>query len=190
MGFLCGYTEIDLGDLIAEAQESGRDDERAINEILRRFEGLARKLGRQVASGKSYRPDVENAARFGLSQAVYRHGGHTLTFPAYARRYMAGAARREASQWRPPEGVLVVELDGHIRTMDLVEELADHAGWGGGDTADAIAALRPNQRDLLTSRYRDGADLAEIATVAGTSVSAVSQRLATIHRQLRSVVAA
>src|SRR5262249_32185477 len=102
MGILRYYAEADLGDLITEAQTLGSSDGRAITEIVGRFEGLTRKIGRQVANARAYRPDVENAARFGLTQAVYRHQGSTRTFPGYARLYMTGAARREVGRWLQP----------------------------------------------------------------------------------------
>lgn len=194
MGIFCSYPEADLGDLITEAQTLGQTDDRAITEIVRRFEGLTKKIGRQVANGRTYRADVENAARFALTRAVYRHRGETRTFPAYARLYMTGDARREIGQWLQPDDLSVVELDEakpkDVITIVPIEELADQAGWGSGDTADVITTLDQGRQRLLRRRYIDDADLATIAAEAGTSVSAISQRLSTIHRQLRSVLAA
>jgi DNA-directed RNA polymerase specialized sigma subunit len=194
MGILCSYPEADLGDLITEAQTFGQADERAITKIVWRFEGLTRKIGRQVANGRPYRADVENAARFGLTRAVYRHRGNTRTFAAYARLYMTGAARQEVGRWLEPDDCSPVELDD-AKPKDLmsivpVDELADHGGWGSGDTADAITMLDEGRQRLLVRRYIDDADLTTIATEAGTSVSAISQRLSTIHRHLRPVLAA
>jgi DNA-directed RNA polymerase specialized sigma subunit len=193
MGILRYYAEADLGDLITQAQTLGSSDGRAITEIVGRFEGLTRKIGRQVADGRAYRPDVENAARFGLTQAVCRHRGDTRIFPAYARLYMTGAARREVGRWLEPVGCSPVELDEakpkDVMTVVPVEDLANPV-WGFGDTADVITSLDEGRRRLLTRRYVEDADLATIASEAGTSVSAVSQRLSTIHRQLRPVLAA
>jgi RNA polymerase sigma factor (sigma-70 family) len=194
MGILRHYPDADLGDLITEAQTLRSTNDLALTEIVRRFERLTRKIGRQIADGRPYRADVENAARLALTRAVYRHDGDTCTFPAYARLYMTGAARREVSQWLEPADWSLVELD-EAKPKDLkaivpIEELADHAGWGFGDTADIITTLDDRRQRLLTRRYIDDADLAEIATESGTSVPAVSQRLSTIHRQLRRVLAA
>lgn len=184
----------DLGDLIAEAQDPSRRDDRAMCEIIRRFERLTRKIGRGLASGKAYREDVENAARLGLAQAVARHRGLVETFPAYAKLWMNGAARRELTRWTDPDGWSLVEMDEVValdRTnLAPVEELADQRSWGYGDTADAIATLRADQRHLLHWRYRDRAELAEIAGETACSVPAVSQRLSTIHRRLAGALAA
>jgi DNA-directed RNA polymerase specialized sigma subunit len=194
MGVLHNYPDTDLGDLITEAQARGRNDDRAINEIVRRFERLARKIGRQLADGRSYRADVENAARFALTRAVYRHQGNAVTFPAYARLYMTGAGRREVGRWLEPDDWSVVELDEATPydavTTGAVEEMVDEIGWGFGDTADVISTLGEARQRVLTRRYIDDADLATIAGEAGKSVSAISQRLSTIHRQLRPVLAA
>jgi DNA-directed RNA polymerase specialized sigma subunit len=194
MGFLRNYPETDLADLITEAQTRGRNDDRAINEIVRRFERLTRKIGRQAADGRPYRADVENAARFALTRAVYRHQGNAFTFPAYARLYMTGAARREVGRWLEPDDWSVVELDEakphDVVAVGGVEELADHIGWGFGDAAGVVSALDPARQRVLARRYIDDADLSTIAGEAGTSVSAISQRLSTIHRQLRPTLAA
>jgi len=189
------YPQRDLSDLIREAQAAGPDDQAAIGEIIRRFEPLTRKLGRGLAASGAYRDDIENAARLALTRAVGRHKGAIETFPAYAKRYMTGAARRELGQWLPPTGYALVALDelSAITTMPKVvpvEDLADHHGFGHGDTADAIVMLEPARRHLLRRRHIDDAELAEIAAECGTSVPAVSQRLCTIHRRLHAKLAA
>lgn len=193
MGFLrCEAST--LGELISEAQDPGRQGDRATREIMRRFEHLVRKIGRVKASGQRWREDVEGAARFGLTQAIARHRGSADTFPAYAKLYMAAAAKREAARWADPHGWSLVELTELVSvdptSLTPVEDAADKDGWGFGDTADAIAELRPDQRRLLTRRYCDRAALAEIADETGCSVPAVSQRLSTVHRRLAGAVAA
>lgn len=193
MGFLrCEAS--DLGDLIAEAQNYGSDSDRALGEIIQRFTPLVRKIGRAWAAGKAWREDVENAARFGLTRAVARHRGSVDTFPAYARLYMTGEAKREAARWTDTDGWSLVGLN-EIQSLERtnltpVEEAADERSWGYGDTADAITKLRPDQRHLLDRRYRDRAELSEIAAETACSVPAVSQRLSTIHRRLAGALAA
>lgn len=193
MGFL-RYEELDLGELIAEAQDPSRRDDRALGKIIRQFEPLVRKIGRTMANGKPYRDDVENAARLGLTRAVARHRGLVETFPAYAKLHMRGAARRELARWSEPDKWSLLELDElrnyDLTAGDLVEEAVDHHSWGFGDTADAIAGLRPDQQRLVTRRYMDRAGLAEIAAENACSVPAVSQRLTTIHRRLAGALAA
>lgn len=193
MGFLrCEAST--LGELITEAQDPGREGDWAIREIMRRFERLVRKIGRAKASGQPWREDVEGAARFGLVHAVARHRGCAVTFPAYAKLYMSAEAKREAARWADPHGVSLVELnelEALERTnLTPVEDAADQNGWGFGSTAAAIADLRPDQRHLVSRRYRELAALAEIADETGCSVSAVSQRLSAVHRRLAGAMAA
>lgn len=184
----------DLSDLIAEAQDPGRQDDRAIREIVSRFDPLVRKVGRTWASGKPWREDVESAARFALTKAVGRHRGSVQGFPAYAKLHMKGAAKREAARWGNPGGWFPIEFN-EFETFDRgmttsIEDTDDRSCWGSGETADVIAELRPDQQHLLVRRYRDLANLAEIADETGCSVSAVSQRLTTVHRRLAVALAA
>ncbi len=195
MGLLRSYEEASLGDLITEAQAlAGSADHRAVNEIVRRFEPLTKKIGRQTACRRVYREDVESAARFALTQAVRYHRGQPETFPAYAKKYMLGAGWREANRWRKPDERSVVELvpaePADVNTAVTVEEAIGHRGWGFGATADAVATLSPMQQRLLRRRYIDDADLTEIAMEAAVSVPAISQRLRTVHRRLEGALAA
>ena len=61
---------------------------------------------------------------------------------------------------------------------------------GGGPVARAIATLKPAQRQIAVSRYVTDASVANIAQATGTTASAVSQRLATIHRAVETALAA
>lgn len=193
MGTLCSYIERDLGDLIVEAQAAVQND-LALGEIVCRFEPLTKSIGARLAAGRPHRDDVENVARYALTRAIQRHTGPIETFPAYAKRYMSGAAYRELGRWLPPTNAVTLpieEVPERAIVMSVsVEDVLEHHGWGGGDTAAAIATLRPIQQHLLRLRYMEDADLAEMAAEADTSVSAVSQRLSTVHRQLRTTLAA
>lgn len=193
MGVLFCFTEVPLEDLVAEAKVCGADS-RATIEIIRRFEPLTKRLGARFAAGRSHRDDVENAARYALTRAIQRHHGAIETFPAYAKRYMAGAASRELGHWLPPADTATIPI-GEVAHQDMskmiaVEASSGHAGWADGDTADVIAKLDCSRQRLLARRYITDADLAEIAAEAGTSVSAVSQRLSATRRQLRTMLAA
>jgi DNA-directed RNA polymerase specialized sigma24 family protein len=49
--------------------------------------------------------------------------------------------------------------------------------------------MTPTQREILDRRYIEDATLTEIARAVGTSVPAVSQRLATVHRMAARMAA-
>ena len=69
----------------------------------------------------------------------------------------------------------------------VLEQLAP---WGDGALAAAIGRLTVSQQVIVECRYVNDEELSTIARATGTTVSAVSQRLATIHRQLELALAA
>src|SRR5262249_49703131 len=116
--------------------------------------------------------------------AVRKHRVGTPGFPAYARKYMSGAALRFVTSGRSE-----VVVDPH-------DEF-----WTGPDVAptalntdveihDLIRALDADQRRLTAARYIANDTVTEIARGLNVSVPAVSQRLSTIHRALRPVITA
>lgn len=188
-----------LEQLLAEAKSTDGDDSAAMNEIVRRFDPLARRISRRLTSSPPLREDIENAARLALVRAVRRHDPSAFGFPAYAKLFMRGAARREHERWLPPKMVDGTRVDvvtkgdvsapsNTVRTGCAPE--ADMHGWGDGRIAQVAALLPASQRELLRRRYIDDADLLQIAQETGTSVSAVSQRLGTVHRRLLKAGAA
>ena len=192
MGFLHPYRERSLPELILETQAEG--DGPALAEILRRFEPLTSSLGRRMAEGRTYREDVEAAARFALVRATARHRADGDTFPAYAKRYMSGAALRELQRWSLPTGWSHCQLDSidpaALRRGPAVDEQTDHGAFGNGRLAQLIQQLRPAQQHLLAERYVEDAALADLAAERAISVSAVSQRLDTVHRAIEKGLAA
>lgn len=186
---------VDLADLIAAAQGDGCDDSPAMNEIIRRFDRKARQIAAAVALRIADRDDVVNAARLALVRAVRRHRGDYGRFPAYAAIFMTGAARRESKRSADlPETCLagpdiVRVADGvSVARSPRADDLADVNGWGTGRVAQIISALPQRQQALLAERYIFDLDLGRIARLHGTSVSAVSQRLRTAHRQVLAVL--
>jgi DNA-directed RNA polymerase specialized sigma24 family protein len=74
---------------------------------------------------------------------------------------------------------------------DLGETLMDAlAPWGGAVVDATISRLTPSLQQIATMRCVDDLQLGEIAKVNGTSIAAVSQRLATIHRTVALALAA
>jgi RNA polymerase sigma factor (sigma-70 family) len=187
------YASLDA--LITDAQAAEADNSAAMNEIVERFEPLTLRIACRLATGSPNRDDVANAARVGLVQAVRGHRRDVMGFPAYARLTMRGAAWREVRRWKPNGGAITWVS---LTAADALEEDGQHAVrdseeiglWGGGGAEYAVAALTERQQRLLVRRYVHGADLAEIAAEEAVSSSAVSQRLATIHRALATALAA
>jgi len=180
-----------LPELIEAAQYTDLDDSRAMNEIVRRFEPMTRRLSRTMATCPYLQEDLANAARYGLVRAVRRHDHRAAGFSAYAERFMKGAAFRERQR---QQVTAAVDIDAvHLQLADPADAesamLDQLSPWGDGPISDAIGGLSTEQQELVAQRYLEDGQLEEIAAASGTTVSAVSQRLATVHRRLlRSMV--
>lgn len=186
-----------LDAVLAAAQASESDDSPAMNEVIRRFEPLAKQLSRSLTEDPYLRDDLANAARMALVRAVRRHDLERAGFPAYAKQFMRGAVIREYRSWITPSVEITLddelthttrgEADVYETESDVLNRLAP---WGDGALADAVQGLAADQRLLAERRYVDDEDLSTIAAATGTTVSAVSQRLSTIHRRLELALAA
>lgn len=199
--FECGRA--DLHALLVDAQGDDEDDTPAMNEIVRRFERLTQRISRSLTRDEFLRDDLANEARIALVKAVRRHDLSEPRFAGLAETYMLGAALRERKKWMlgsvptatQPATVSIqaAALEEEIPTEALGvagEVEGQLAPWGDGAVAGAISRLDARQQDLVHRRYVDDAAMATLAAEAGTSVSAVSQRLATIHRRVELAVAA
>jgi hypothetical protein len=165
--YLVSLTREPLSRLLVLAKATPRDDSLAMGEILRRFEPLTRSLTWNLCGTRcALRDDVANACRLGLVRA----------------------AHRELKTHSEDNSILWVSLLEGDEPADLGAaedaQLERLEPWGDGPIARAVSTLSPDQQRLLTLRYVYDQPLHQIATASGTSVSAVSQRLATIHRQL------
>lgn len=192
----------ELQALLEDAQSEPEDDSPAMNEIVRRFEGLTQKIARSLTADEFLREDLANAARIALVKAVRRHDSSRPTFPAFAESYMRGAAIRELVIWSRTIGETdETPLQIPLATTDLAERLpvADQpevevlvqlAPWGDGQAAEIIESLDEPRLHLLKLRYVEDAPLAAIADDAEVSVSAISQRLDTIHRRIAAALSA
>ena len=108
---------------------------------------------------------------------------------------MRGAAIRELALWSRTSGetdetplqipLEVTDLAEHLPAADQPEEemLVQLAPWGEGQVAEVIESLDESRLHLLKLRYVEDAPLAAIVDDAEVSVSAISQRLDTIHRR-------
>ncbi len=185
--------QVDLDLLIHAAQTAEHDDSREMNEIIRRFAGLAHRVAHALRAPDHLHDDLANAARIGLVKAVRHHDGRH-GFPAYAELYMRGAAMREYRCWILPETAdteAVERIQAPQRDsggLALVEDRL--APWGGGKMATVIDTLKPGQRKVVELRYEQDLPVKDIARSVGTSGPAVSQRLATVHRAVALALAA
>lgn len=185
-----------LTTLISTAQASELDNTPAMNEIIRRFEPLTRRLSYGLTTSfRHLQDDVANAARSALVRAVRRHDNARLGFAGYAKRFMSGAALRELKRWQPRTGAPVLLSVDDQADEPSVENFQDAvidgiAPWGDGVVAATMAALSPEQGQIAKLRYVDDKPLDELAALTGTTPSAVSQRLGTIHRTVDRAFAA
>jgi RNA polymerase sigma factor (sigma-70 family) len=169
-----------LEALITRAQSDASNDSPAMCEIIRRFEGLAQHLGRVVSRAPECVDDGVNGARWGLVQAVRAHREGTPGFPNFASLYMKGEARRCARAASSSE----IPMSDEFLDRPAAQE-AD----SGVDLDSAFRVLSQDQRSIAFAHFVEDQPLTQIALVRGVSVSAVSQRLATVRRTLRSVIA-
>jgi RNA polymerase sigma factor (sigma-70 family) len=184
-----------LTTLVALSQAEPGDDTAPMGEIILRFEPLTRKLARGITVSRQHLyDDVANACRVALVRATRRHDTTRAGFPAYAERFMRGAALRELNRWRVADSMLVASPDeenGSAGSSNFESEIVDEmAPWGDGAIAEAVGMLSASQQEIATMRYVEDAPLDVIASGLGTSVSAVSQRLNTIHRKVEVALAA
>jgi RNA polymerase sigma factor (sigma-70 family) len=181
----------ELAGLIAAAQADAHDDSPVMNEIIRRFDIKAQRIAAAVCACPADRDDAANAARLALVRAVRRHEVNRPGFAAYAVTFMTGAARRESMRLaRPPETCLDgTDLTAVIeRTPALLRLVADNfpgeQGWSAGPIAKIVTGLPQQQQVLVAERYIQDMDIRSIAQMHGTSESAVSQRLKTVHKHV------
>jgi RNA polymerase sigma factor (sigma-70 family) len=186
-----------LTALLTEAQGADSNDTPAMNEIVRCFDRLAKRLAAAMTTSSDLREDLANAARLGLVGAVRRHDLQSPGFPAYAEQYMRGAVLREYQKWAVPLNEDIDELAHRPVTPKAMRAPSfAHAAierlspWGDGAVATAVAALAPDQREILRLRYIDDLPLRDIAIATGTTMSAASRRLRTIHSKVAHQVAA
>lgn len=187
---LCG---LNLCCLLEVAKSSATDNSPAMTEVVRRFEPLVKKTAWSQAKCHELRQDLMNVGRLAIVKAVRSHEVGQPGFPSYAKAFIHGDVRRERQRWEKATAVRISE--------DIVDKFVIHGNggeidtteaqpWGDGALADAVAALSNEQQELLSSRYVADATLADIAQHAGTSESAVSQRLRTAHRSIARRLAA
>jgi RNA polymerase sigma factor (sigma-70 family) len=183
MGVLHPAADESLDNLVAAAKAAATDDTAAMAAILIRFDNAVWATARSLTSNWCLQQDAVQGARLGLIKAVRSHNIGTPGFPAYAKRYMRGAALRT-----------VLAMQGKEHSVDPQEYAwPDATSWDAApdttfEVIDLVAALNPEQQAITKAHYIDDARLSDIARDMGITVPAVSQRLATIHRALRPIV--
>jgi RNA polymerase sigma factor (sigma-70 family) len=188
MGPISHSADKDLVDLITQAQAASADDSSVMNALLRRFSPLASKIAQALTDDAALRDDLANAALIGLTRAVRHHDLGREGFVTYATRYMRGEARRELERWVATPKALPID---HPAVLALPAPAdSSGSGWGDGRVAGVVATLSRPQQRLLHLRYVEDAPLKLIAAAGGTSVPAVSQRLATAHRAVARLLSA
>ncbi|MCW2670305.1 MAG: polymerase sigma factor, sigma-70 family [Frankiales bacterium] len=176
--------EASLEDLVAAAQADPNNDSIAMNEIVRRFEPKALSLASFITSDRHLQQDVANASRWGVVLAVRAHKSGTAGIAAYIATTMRGEAYRSIGR-NVDERVTTVSSDAPVWADD--DMAVEVTSVVESDLALLTAGLDDAQRALVFDRYVACDSVTEIATAHGTSVSAVSQRLKTIHGKVEGV---
>lgn len=192
MKYAADLSTLDVDQLINLARQSPRDDSREMNEIVSRFTTRAKAIAMSLSANAAVQDDLMQAALLGLVRAVRRHHEERDGFLSYARAYMTGAAKRELARWhaQPHESLSDPAVMAEAEGIAAEASIPGLYTWGCGRLAERIATLPERQQLLLRQRYIDDATMTEIAAVAGVSVPAVSQRLATAHKAIRGMLAA
>lgn len=193
MGFsISGLQGQPLDDVVGLAKRDSSDDSDAMEEIVRRFTRRATVIVMALTDDSGKWDDMKQEAYIALTRAVRRHRSGRPGFPTYAIKYMRGAARRELQRLTgpAPESLSAPDVWDVASTVIAPTSQAGRYCWGYGPAARVVSTLAERQKELLTQRYVHDAPLTTIAANGGTSVSAVSQRLATAHRAVRAALAA
>ena len=178
-----------LDDLIRAAQADPADTSAPMAEILDRFAGMIAATANSVTAEWNARQDAAQGARLGLVKAVRKHAVGRAGFISYARRYMRTEAVRASiamtgnapkPNWDVPERI---ERSGARRATRTAPEPKAF-------TIESICILLdPTQAAILSDRYLHDREMSDIARDRGVSVPAISQRLKTIHKILKPVLA-
>ncbi|PKQ30560.1 MAG: hypothetical protein CVT62_13190 [Actinobacteria bacterium HGW-Actinobacteria-2] len=182
MGISVSGVNPSLNDLIASAQASVTDDSAAMAIILERFEDTALAIARHLTSDSSLRQDAAQGARLGLVRAVRTHKAGTPGFPSYAKRYMKGAALRTLMAMQAPESAV------DPMTYAWPDQPRDAATNSTFELVDLMKVMTSEQQDVARAHYLADLSFTEIAVQLNISKPAVTQRFATIHRALRTVM--
>jgi RNA polymerase sigma factor (sigma-70 family) len=180
------FSALDIDALVASAQAEPLDDSSAMEEVVRRFEPLARKIASGMTRSVRDQEDAANAARWGVVLAVRAHTPGRRGFPSYARRYMHGEASRRLAQVVCQDLPSTNSLEMDLAHRNGVAVEIDYVGWGHGQVADVVACLTPRRQNLLVERFVLDRSQAEIAAARGVSVSAVNQQLKTALAHMRT----
>ena len=197
----CRLQHAELGDVLKVAKASPSNDSPAMHEMVRRFNPLAQRIARSLTACTELREDLANAARTALPRAVRRHELERPGFPSYAEKFMRGAAIRELQRWTDTADasvcgapVTLVALEDMTtceeEKLAVTPDFGSGSVWGDGDVDRAVSNLSPSASQLLYRRHVEDATLRDLAAASGTSQSAVSQRLGTIHRAVARLIAA
>jgi len=183
--FVSGLGSIDLAELVGRAQSDPNNDSAEMNEIIRRFDPLAIKIGKQLTPDWMLQDDLANAARLGLVKAV-RKFNQKSAFAAYAKTYMAYAAKRELTWWKrsaAPEGSKPLheiedgeEVTGAVFKAVLDAPLPADRTWGSARVARLVSNLSQPQRVVLELAFIEDFTVSEIAAMESVSPAAISQR--------------
>lgn len=163
--------------LLADVRTAEGLDSPAMNELLTRYEPLIKSVVRSMGRPDWMFDDLLNGGRWGLVQAVLHHDGRREGVTSYLKRYVRGEAERAVERQQ------ATDISTAPEDLPETESLM---GLPGSPEYDEVyfKDLSPTQNLLVVARYRDDKPLAQIARTDGCSVSAVSQRLGTIHRKL------
>jgi RNA polymerase sigma factor (sigma-70 family) len=176
---------LDEAELVERARHG---DDTAFDELVRLYQGIALRTAYVIAGNSS---DAEEAAQTAFIKAYSALGRFRpgAPFRPWLLRIVANEAsnQRRATRRRAALAVRAAEETLPFEAAPS-PELAVLSGFRARRLAQAVSALPPGERDVVSCRYLIGLSEEETATVLRVAVATVRSRRARALRRLRDVL--
>ena len=180
---MSGGRSLDNGELVERARSG---DPRAYEELVRRYQALAFRTAYLILGSAA---DAEDSAQEGFVRAYYALPRFRTGAPF--RPWLLQIVANEARNRRRSSGrrdSLALRVAATAPDAAPSPEAAALATTERDALIAALGALRPDDRDLLTSRYFLELQEAELATILGCPRGTVKSRLSRALGRLRALL--
>jgi RNA polymerase sigma-B factor len=202
-------SSFDERELLVRYHRSG--DQRAREELVRRYLPATRQIARRYARGHESIDDLAQAATVGLIQAIARFDvDYGTSFATFAFPTMTGEVKRHlrGTRWgvHMPRGMqertlevrrVAERLAARLRRSPRPDEIAGELGIGVEDVLDALQAEGARDAVSLTTPHRDGEESGTLLDAVGDEDtgyervherSAVAAALRTLPERERRII--
>ncbi|MBK8172389.1 MAG: sigma-70 family RNA polymerase sigma factor [Sandaracinaceae bacterium] len=183
------FSELDERTLVARAQEG---EEKAIAELLSRYQGRIYRFGMRMCSGREDAEDVLQETLLAMARSIRTfRGASSLSTWLYSIA-RSQCIKKRARERRNVDVALGVNAPGARSAAEDDSPLPDQVVSDaeiGNILNHAISSLDDGQREVLVLRDVEGLSAGEVADVVGVSVDAVKSRLHRARLAVRERVA-